>query len=102
MTMQVRMWIAGVSCAAALALVSASAAAVVLGDTPEQAAVKKVAEAVKKGNKDGIKKAAAEAAKKFDEPADLMHMYRPRNKGAMGWGPKAGTNPATDGLEKKI
>ncbi len=100
--MQVRVWLAGVLFVAAFGVVSAASYSFVLGDTPEQAAVKMVADAVKSGKADVIKKAVADADKKFADPSELMHMYRPRNKAGMGWGPNAGKNPAADGLEKKI
>ena len=102
MTMQVRLWLATATFAAGLGLVSVSASAVVQGDKEHQEIVKKIADEVKKGNAAGAKKIAEAGAKKFDEVADLMHLYRPRNKGGMGWGSTAGANPATDGLEKKI
>jgi hypothetical protein len=98
MTMQVRMWLTALSFVAGLGLVT-SASAFVLQDSPEQAIVKKVAGAIKSGD---VKKAAKDGAKKFAEVSDLMHMFRPRKKGGMGWGVKEGSNPATDGLEKKI
>jgi hypothetical protein len=100
MTMQVRMWLTALSFFAVIGLVSGSA--VLLQDTAEQTAIKKLSEVVKKGNADDTKKAVAEAAKKFAEPSELMHMYRPRKKGGMGWGATEGKNPAADGLEKKI
>jgi hypothetical protein len=100
MTMQVRMWLTALSFFAVIGLVSGSA--VLLQDSAEQATIKKLADVVKKGKADDTKKAVAEAAKKFDEISDLMHMYRPRNKGGMGWGSVAGKSPVSDGLEKKI
>lgn len=100
MTMQVRMWLTALSFFAVVGLVSGSA--YLLQDTPEQTAVKKLSDVIQKGKAEDTKKAVAETLKKFDEVSDLMHMYRPRNKGGMGWGPEAGKNPATDGLEKKI
>jgi hypothetical protein len=60
-----------------------------------------IADALKKGNADDAKKLAAAAAQKLTN-AQLMHLYKPRNKGGMGYSSTAGKNPATDGLEKKI
>jgi hypothetical protein len=98
--MQVRLWLAGVSFAACVSLVSGSAA--LLGEKDQLEAVKKIVTEIEKGNAAGASAAAKDGAKKFDETADLMHLFRPRNKGGLGWGPTAGKNPATDGLEKKI
>jgi hypothetical protein len=101
MTMQVRMWLTALAFVAVLGL-TATASAFVQGDSKEIAAVKKVADVFKKGKAEDTKKAAAEAAKMFDEISELMALFRPRNKHGMGWGATAGKNPATDGLEKKI
>lgn len=102
MTMQVRLWLTGVAFTTVCGLVSVSASTLLEGDKDEQDAVKKIAAEVKKGNAAGAQKMSEGAAKKFEEVSDLMHLYRPRSKGGMGWGSKAGANPATDGLEKKI
>jgi len=102
MTMQVRLWLAVATFAAGLGVVSVSASTFALGEKDQIDAVKKVAAEVKNKNAAGATKTAAMGAKKFDEVADLMHLYRPRNKGGMGWGSTTGKNPAVDGLEKKI
>jgi cytochrome c551/c552 len=59
----------------------------------------KIAAALKKGDKDGASKIATTAAKKIEDVADFMHLFRPRNKGGLGWGSKPLNNPAHDGLE---
>ena len=102
MMMTTRLWLAGAMFATVGGLVYVSGASSAQGEKDPAVAVKKIAAEIKKGNLEGAKKAAAAAGKDIEEVADLMHLYRPRNKGGMGWGAKAGTNPATDGLEKKI
>ncbi len=104
MTTKVRLAIASVLLAATLGLLCASNAA---SGGPEKAvaeAITKVADAVKKGDADAVKKQAAKAnsLKDIEDNSDFMHLFKPRNKGGLGWGSKAGANPATDGLEKKI
>ena len=63
------------------------------------ASIKKIAAALKKGDKTEAKKLAAAAAKKVDDIEALMHMFKPRSKGGLGIGDKAGGNPAKDGIE---
>src|ERR1022692_2963945 len=46
--------------------------------------VKGIAVEIKKGNDAGAKKMATAAAKGIDEISDLMHMYRPTDKGGLG------------------
>ncbi len=104
MTTKVRVVFASVILAAAIGLLCASNAMSGGPDKNVAAAVAKVAEALKKGDADGAAKLAAKAAamKEFDDVSDLMHLFKPRNKGGMGWGPTEGKNAAKDGLEKKI
>jgi hypothetical protein len=102
MTTKVRLAIASVMLAATLALASSATSG-----GPEKAvgaAVEKIGDAIKKGDADATKKLAAKASgmKEIEDNADLMHLFKPRNKGGMGWGSKAGANPATDGLEKRV
>lgn len=98
----VRLWAAGATFAAVCGLVFESGPSLANeGDKEIDATVKKVAGEIKRGNAAGAKAMAEAAAKKIDT-ADLMHLFRPRNKGGLGWGGKPGTDPAYDGLEKKI
>lgn len=103
MTMKVQVWIASAVLAAVggMIYVTSPSYAREEGKDPVETA-KKIAAEIQKGNAAGAKKLAEGAAKQFEEVSDLMHLFRPRNKGGLGWGAKAGANPATDGLEKKI
>ena len=102
MTSKVRWWVAGVTFAAVCGLVYVSSPSQANeGDKDLEASVKKIAGAIKSGDTAGAKKMAEASAKKIDEVSDLMHLFRTR-KGGLGYGSKVGTNPATDGLEKKI
>src|SRR5262245_5625137 len=53
------------------------------GDNDVKANVIKIAAAIKSGDSAGAKKMAAGAAKKAEEIADVMHMFRPRSKGGV-------------------
>ncbi len=109
MTTKVRLALASAMLAAMLALVSASDATSTLAGEggPEKAvgaAFGKLADAVKSGDADAIKKTAAKVngMKELEDLPDLMHLFKPHKSGGLGWGSKRGANPATDGLEKKI
>ena len=85
-----------------ITLVCLSGPSYATGEKDLKVTVKKIADAIKKGDAAGAKKLATAAVKDkdlVDEMSDIMHMFRPRNKGGMGVGEKAGTNPAKDGLE---
>ena len=102
MTTKQRMMIAGVTLVAVSALASIGGptyAEGFLGDELPDT-VKKIGVAIGKGGTGAAESAAA--AKKIEETADMMHLYRQRSKGGMGWGSKKDANPANDGLEKKI
>jgi hypothetical protein len=68
--------------------------------------VKNIAALLKAGNSAGATKLAQATVKAgirdIDDIADLMHLYKPRNKGGIGWGPKPQPNPAADGLERGV
>ena len=105
MTTQVRMWIAGLTLAALIGLATMSSASNTAGEKDLNAVVKKIAEAIKKGDKDEAKKLAEKAVKNKDlveEIPDVMHMFRPRNKGGMGIGNTPLANPIKDGIETKL
>jgi hypothetical protein len=63
--------------------------------------VLKIAAAVKKGDTSGADKQAAALAKKVEDLGDLMELFKPRDKGGIGVGPKAGV-AVPDGIEKKL
>src|ERR1043166_7979087 len=105
MTTKVRMWIAGMTLAALIGLATMSSASNTAGEKDLNAVVKKIAEAIKKGDKEEAKKLAATAVKNKDlveDIPDIMHMFRPRNKGGMGIGPNPLANPIKDGIETKL
>jgi hypothetical protein len=102
MTTKVRLGIAGIALAAGFASIYLSSPSYAGGDKDLKTVVRKIADAIKKGDKEGAKKLAAAAVKNknlVDEITDVMHMFRPRKKGGMGIGEKAGSNPVKDGIE---
>ena len=62
--------------------------------------VRKIAAALKKGDKAGAEMQAKATAKKVEELADLMHLFKLRTKQGLGVGEKAG--PKNDGIEAKL
>lgn len=66
-----------------------------------QTNVKNIANLLKRGKAEEARKLARAAAPYVEEVADLMHLYRPRKKGGLGWGPVVQTNP-TDGIEARL
>lgn len=107
MTTKVRMTLASVLLAAALGFLCASGSVSLAGEGVDKAVAaefSKLGDAIKKGDKAEEKKLATKIVgmKQLEDYSDLMHLFKPRGKGGLGWGPKAGSNPASDGLEKKI
>ncbi|MSQ94398.1 MAG: hypothetical protein EXR98_07560 [Gemmataceae bacterium] len=87
MTTKTRIWLAGITLTAIFALLQASADSYAQGGDELPAVVKKIAAALKKGDADAAKKlttATAKNVKLIDEISDLMHMYRPVDKGGLG------------------
>ncbi|MBI3821745.1 MAG: hypothetical protein HY289_03590 [Planctomycetes bacterium] len=88
MTMKTRLLLAGIALAgiAAFILSAGPSQASFLGDDLP-AVVKKIAGEIKKGNAAEAKKLSAATVKNnklIDEMSDLMHMYRPTDKGGLG------------------
>lgn len=102
MTTKVRMCIAGITLAAVFGLISMSGPSFAQGKKEVDVAVKEIADELKKGDKAKAKKLADQAAKNLDEISDMMHLFRPRNKGGLGVGPMQLANPAKDGIEVMI
>jgi hypothetical protein len=104
MTAKIRLWFAGMTLVAAMGIVSLTSASFALGDKDSRPAVIKIGESFKKGDAAGAKTAAAKVAKDFEEVADLMHLFRARSAGGLGWGMKASGVPKdkADALEKKL
>lgn len=85
---QVRLWMA---CGAVLALAGVvfMAQATTAQEDPGHKGVLKIAELVKKGDKDGAAKAATKYATRGDRDeilADVMHGFKPAKKGGIGVG----------------
>src|SRR4051812_11716744 len=99
MSVKFRVMFAVMTLVAVLGLIFLSAPTYAGGEADIKDTVKKIAEAIKKGDHDGAKKIAATSAKKIDEIHDVMHLFKPRNKKGLGVGEKAGANPAKDGIE---
>ncbi len=104
MTLKVRAGIASVVLAGMLALVLTSNALSGGPDKKVVAAVVEIADAFKKGKAEDAAALAKKAAKmtELEETADVMHLFKNYNKGGTGWGPKRASNPALDGLDKKL
>src|SRR5262249_37581826 len=102
MTTKVRMCVAGVMLAAVLGLISMSGPSFGQGKKDVDVVVKEMADELKKGDKAKAKKLADDAAKNLDETSDMMHLFRPRNKGGLGVGRNPLANPAKDGIEVMI
>jgi hypothetical protein len=105
MISKIRIWIAGVTLVAAISLVFLSGPSYAGGEKDLRASVQKIADAIKKGNREEAKKLAAAVAKDkdlVDEIGAVMHMFRPRNKGGMGVGNTPLANPAKDGIEAML
>ncbi|MBM3996298.1 MAG: hypothetical protein FJ303_19415 [Planctomycetes bacterium] len=105
MSMQVRMGIAGITFAAVVGMVGLSGASELGGQNELNATVVKIAEALKKGDKQGAKKLAAVAVANKDLPTDhesLMTVFRLRTKKGLGFGPKAFLEEKNDGIRKGL
>jgi hypothetical protein len=104
MTTQVRLYAAMLLLAAMLLVVSVAGPTRAAGEKDMRPEVAKVADAFKAGKIDDAKAAAAKLSKvkEFEETPDVMHLFRPRKKGGIGWGAQELANPAEDSLEKKL
>lgn len=86
MTTKTRIGIAGIALVAAFGLIYVSQATSAEGGDDLGKIVKDIAKSIKKGDNDAAKKLAAATAKNpklIDEIPDLMHMYRPSDKGGL-------------------
>lgn len=111
MTNKVRMFFAMLLLAATLMFLTATAPSRAAGEKDLRPDVTKIADTIKSGKMDDAKAASAKLIKEHkidfrganDNAGDLMHMFRARNKGGLGWSRKSITNnPTEDGLEKKV
>ena len=78
MSTKIRLWFTGVTLVATFGLVYTSVAFSEQGGGDLPKTVKNIAEAFKNGDGDGAKKQAVAAAKKIDDVADLMEMFKPK------------------------
>ena len=99
MATKIRLWVACATLVAVLGFVAFTGTSDAGDAKAIRGAVAKIGEQIQKGDDAGAKKAAAATAKSAAEVGDVMHMFRPRSKGGMGFGEKAGSNPAKDGIE---
>src|SRR5262245_23251755 len=102
MITKLRMCFAGIVLAAVIGLICLSEPSQAAQDKDLNSVVVKIADAIKKGDNDAAKKMAAAAVedkKLVEQINDIMHMFKPRNKGGMGVGLKPLMNPAKDGIE---
>lgn len=102
MKMKVQVWLTCAMLAALTGLIYVTGPTYAQGEKEPDVAAKKIIAAIKAGKLADAKKIAVDSAKLIEETSEIMHLYRPRSKGGLGWGSKQGANPATDGLEKKI
>lgn len=93
---QVRVWMTAVGLAA-LGLIYVAGTGSAGGEGSARAVVEKIAAAVKQGDMATAKKLAAAYAKKADGVEDVMEVFKPKNKGGIGFG-----KGATDGIEKAL
>jgi hypothetical protein len=94
------LWMTGAVLAAILGLVYAASPGSAGDDNKELIAmVKKIAAAIKSGDKSGARAMAEAYAKKADSIEDVMDLFKKKDKGGIGFGapPKE-----TDGIEVKI
>ena len=103
MATKVRVWLALLTLAAVLIVVALSGPTRAAAGKDLRPDVVKIGDMYKAGKGADAAKESVKVAKMFEETADVMHLFRARNKGGMGWGHKSiTTNPAEDGLEKKL
>jgi hypothetical protein len=96
---KLHLWMMGAMLAAVLGLVYAAGPGAA-GDSAEVVAtVKKIAAAIKKGDKEGARKMAETYAKKADSVEEVMDLFKRKDKGGLGFGapPKE-----KDGIELRI
>jgi hypothetical protein len=93
------LWMAGAMLAAVLGLVYATGPGSAGDNADVIATVKKIAAAIKSGDKSGARTMAEAYAKKADSVEDVMDLFKKKDKGGMGFGapPKE-----KDGIEIRI
>ena len=96
---KLHLWMAGATLAAILGLVYAAGPGSAGDNADVIATVKKIAAAIKKGDKEEARKLAEAYAKKADSIEEVMDLFKKKDKGGMGFGapPKE-----KDGIEVKI
>lgn len=97
-----RLWLSGLTLTAfALCLYLTTQSLQAGGDEKFKNAIQKIADAIKKGEKDTATKLAQGTAKDIEYLEDVMHFLKPRARGGFGVGDKAG-EVFPDGIELKL
>jgi hypothetical protein len=96
---RLHLWMAGAALAAMGGLAYVAGPGAAGGDEEVVGVVKKIAAAIKKGDKAGARKVAEAYAKKADSVEDAMDLFKRKDKGGIGFGapPKE-----KDGIELRI
>jgi hypothetical protein len=101
MNKQICVWSAGISLVAVGSWVLLAGQGSAAQDSGLKDSVLKIADAIKNGDTAGSDKQAAGLAKKIEDLADLMELFKKRDKGGIGVGLKAGV-AIPDGIETKL
>ena len=105
MTTNIRIGIAGIALVAGFGFIYMSSPTQAAQEKDIKVAVQKIADAIKKDDKDGAKKLAAATAKDkalVDDLIDVMRMFKLRKKLGLGVGAQPLQNEAKDGIEAAI
>ncbi|MBI3822302.1 MAG: hypothetical protein HY289_06440, partial [Planctomycetes bacterium] len=105
MTTRFRIGIAAVTVMMSLALLACSDSSFgkdKKDNKPVDVAVKEIAAALKKGEKDKAKQLAEAAAKNLEDIPGMMHLFKTRKMEGLGVGTTPLANPAKDGIEVMI
>src|SRR6266542_189731 len=86
-----RIWIGGATVAALAIALLLSGRSGAQDNKDMKDSVDKIAAALQKGDKEGAKKMAEALAKKTDDIADVMDLFKPRKKHGFGVGDKPGS-----------
>jgi len=105
MTTRFRIAVAVAAITTAFTLIGMAASADSKGEKDLKAVVQKIADAIKKGNKDEAKKLAAAKVKDkelVNKINDVMKLFKTRKMGGLGIGATPMANPALDGIEAAL
>ncbi len=105
MTTRLRFWLASIMLAAVIGLICLSNPSHAGGDKDLKSTVVKIADALKKGDRETARKlahAAAQNKELIENIPDVMHMFKPRHKGGMGVGTTPLLNKAKDDIQVMV